>query len=157
MNIDFLDRIKPELSPKFSANLHEWLSRFEQILGGEIGLFQATSPMLMIGDGLWIGRLTDEFFIGRRLSQVLSFGVKTPPLKMPGVVGGLVEIEGFWSDYVRRGLCAIDPMHESSFEEDRWAVTGDIRVCRWCGHKQRLEARTKTVVVHEWVDLGISN
>lgn len=145
------------MAPKFSANLYEWLSRNEQILGGEVGLFQATSPMLMIGDGLWIGSLASEFFIGRRLSQVLSFGVKMTPLKMPGVLGGLVEIEGFWPDYERRGLCAIDPMHGDAFEEERWTVFGRTRVCRWCGHKQRLEARTKTIVVHEWVDQGISN
>lgn len=157
MKIDFLEKIRPDSAPKFSANLYEWLSRHEQILGGNVSLFRATSPMLMIGDGLWVGRLASEFFVGRRLSQVLSFGAKVAPLKMPGVLGGLVEIEGFWPDYERRGLCAIDPLHEAFFEEDRWAVSGDTRVCRWCGHRQRLEARTKTIVVHEWVDLGISN
>jgi hypothetical protein len=113
--------------------------------------------MLMIEDGHWIGGLNDDFFVGRRLSQVLSFGVRTPPLKLPGAIGSLEEVPDFWANYVDRGLCAVDPMHEAVFEHDRWALDGNTRICRWCGHQQRLEARTKTIVVQEWVDLEISN
>lgn len=169
-----LDRIHPARSPAFSPNLHHWLRRHmphfglpaaKTLIDYQIYAVRAGSTLVRrhyFGEGeLLIGApYTDDGssdFCGAMLLHVLAHGTAAEPMCYPGIMPSLELVNGFWSNYLRIGRCAIDPLHTIHFRgPERYDLSGDDRICRWCGIKQRRVINTQTIIVdHEqWVRYG---
>jgi hypothetical protein len=143
-----LKAINPANGPKFSPNLHKFLSsrRHQASLRLQRVYVDAEKR-------LWLGYIHDGLLTGARLMRVLTDGAKTETASFIGL-GELVEVPEFWQKYQAFGRCAIDPEHRMPFTNDdtRWSIQGDRRSCLWCGqHHQRQQQRIVEEVRTEWV------
>ncbi len=138
--------IAPRRGIKYSPNLYKWLTDPRRpYRASESFVFEDSNGLQ------WIGRLEDRAIIGERLIAVLCQG-RSAISKFWMGVEGLVEVKGFWEQYVQKGRCAIDPQHLMHFagDETRWQQEGDSRLCLWCGQRQELARWTETVERQEW-------
>lgn len=152
LNSLVLANIDPKHHERYSPNLFRWLKK------NPIQAQHAQVWRDQNGD-LWIGYNDDDIFlIGTRLVHVLSHGVKSDTGAYPlrGFTGGLTLIEDFWTRYMEIGRCAIDAPHQHHFlnATNRFISTekDQIRTCRWCGQKQILRTKSRTVIDRTWVN-----
>ena len=142
-----LSTIHPDIHPKYSPNLHQFLSARNY----RVTACYATAHRDSQG-AMWLGYVHDGEFTGARMMRVLSHGKKAMVSTVINI-GPLAEVPNFWSDYVAFGRCAIDVEHDIPFlgDKTRWKVEGDERSCLWCGKvHQRLERVTEVVVRERW-------
>ena len=148
---DLLPRINPKLDPRYSPNLHAWISKEWR---------DCPRPIVVTNDGdfgPYIGALWgDGWMSGVQLNAVLCNGAKEKTWALQpnhhSVISGVDE--SFWTRYIRDGRCAIDQDHARFFigDETRWKVTGGVRECLWCGHHVQVKLDwTETVHKSEWV------
>lgn len=146
-----LARIHPNNHPKFSPNLHAFLSSSKGKHIARLGtVFRDEQGTLWLGYKDDLGSL-----IGARLPQVLCFGKKAEVFSYSGL--RFKEVENFWENYCQTGRCAIDPQHKEYFVGDasRWDVRGNTRSCMWCGKGQQVLKRwteTATVEKSTWLN-----
>ena len=133
---------------KYSHNLRQWLKK-----QSKRGYLIDRVIVVESGDGRrYIGYRddVDQSLIGSNFNGVICNGgreetscwVKSHNWK---------EVKGFWAQYLRIGVCAIDSHH--FFYPERWIVTGDIRTCNNCGRKERLRQWVEKIKREEWVKL----
>jgi hypothetical protein len=145
--------IHPKNGDKYSPNLHKYLMGKRR----SIAAIYATVYQDRNGS-IWLGYRDEEnWFMGARLITVLCSGSRTDTLAYPPSFGrGLIEVKGFWKQYVAHGRCAIDKEHDMFFigDDNRWDVTGNRRHCKWCGkmHQER-KSITETKVKEIWVQV----
>jgi hypothetical protein len=157
-----LSAIAPEKSEAYSPNLYRWLVSLER-KGGDVSrqhvyrVRAGTRLSQMYGaDTLFIGSSdpaypADRDFFGARLIGVLCNGAKEGRYCFPGALGALDCLDGFWSEYLRSGRCAIDPEHHKHFSgPDRYVETRNQRTCKWCGAVQRLRIVKRVVRDEVW-------
>ncbi|MBP8275317.1 MAG: hypothetical protein KAX55_00290 [Propionivibrio sp.] len=148
--------ISPAKHPGFSPNLYRYLKRHGHFYrdGGVLDcayrVKEGTRLAEFCGAGtVMLGFLDDGDFIGSRMMSVLCNGVGSERFCYPG---SAVIIPGFWDQYLKVGRCAIDPEHKEHFVGvDRFDVSGERRVCRWCGAVQRRVVTPRTVFDESWV------
>ena len=125
-----LDAISPRRGPKYSPNLHAYLSARKG------GLTPRMARLFEDREGtLWLGFPDDTgAFIGQRLSLVLCLGARAQTFSYEDL-GPLAERTTFWGEYLRDGRCAVDRTHRVAFvgSDTRFETRGDIRSCLWCG------------------------
>lgn len=156
--------LSPDKSPAFSPNLYRWMRRqahFYQDGGVADGVYRVmprTRAADMFGEGtLFIGfpmngHLGDTDFLGARLMGVLCQGSREIRWAYPSLAQDVEQIGDFWDRYLEVGRCAIDPDHEEHFScGTRFAVSGNERVCLWCGHRQHRVMTEKVVLAEAWV------
>ena len=133
---------------RYSPNLRTWLLANERPYWGFPSVYTDRDGVL------WIGWIDDAvWFIGTRLMRVLTVGRKANVGAWTFPVTDLTEMPDFWRRYRRIGRCAIDAAHVRSFvgDEQRWAESGDVRDCRWCGdHRQYRHRWTERVERERW-------
>lgn len=128
---------------RYSPNLRKWMLKNSRVHPND--LFRDRDGTLWIGwidDGMW--------FIGSRLWQVLCNGARAQVGCWTFPVSDLTPVDGFWTEYARIGRCAIDTAHDHHFQGERWDENGEVRTCRWCGHKQFRKRWTETVERERW-------
>jgi hypothetical protein len=148
---ELLPLISPKLHPRYSPNLHAWISKHWKRTPHPIVVTNPTDY------GLYIGLMhEDGWMSGTSLNAVLCNGVKEKTWAMmpnhSGVKAGIDET--FWGSYIKNGRCAIDRDHGVHFvgDQTRWKAYGNIRECQWCSnHTQVKKEWTETVEHSAWV------
>jgi hypothetical protein len=97
----------------------------------------------------------DTDFVGTRLMSALCLGAKAQSACYVGLARNVDRVADFWKRYLDVGRCAIDPDHRENFiGGDRFAVSDDIRTCRWCGQSQRRMLVPRIVEEEVWTTAG---
>lgn len=152
-----LRNIEPGRRPGFSPNLYRYLKSHGHFFrdGGVLDCaYRVTAGTRLAeccGAGtMMIGYMYDGDFIGSRIMSALCNGAQAERFCYPA---GAEVIPGFWDMYLKVGRCAIDPAHTEQFSGgDRFEVSGDERVCRWCGAVQHRVVKPRIVFDEFWVD-----
>lgn len=133
-----LQELHPSGGAKFSPNLFEFLSTRSPTVFKLQRLFVDGHSVQ------WLGYFDDVgHFVGARLNQVLAQGKKAQ-VSCPVNLGDLHEVVGFWEQYLELGRCAIDPLHQTEFWDERWSLNaeGTRRSCLWCHTASQRLVRT---------------
>lgn len=89
-------------------------------------------------------------FSGCQLSHAMQRGRRSQNWCYISTKGWKV-VKHFWRDYIRIGVCALDPAH--LWYDTRWQVKGKRRTCRHCGLKQRLTTIREIIRTDCWVNI----
>jgi len=157
---ELLRLIKPVSgSGKFSTNLYRWIRKNEHY---DRVLLKPESDVVDFPNEkncdsiIYLGFTDKEWLHGRHLSSIIS-DCKAQTYAFPGLGRKVKDItEKFWAEYLRIGICAIDPEHwlYGDYKKDRYEVfdDGQSRRCKYCG---RVEVKRIKVIEKEvWVVCG---
>lgn len=131
------DEIKPAVarhSDFFSWQLYRWVKKYPERTRVWAATWNSATGVDREHPVLVIGSDRDESWImGAPLSQLCAYGAKIESYAYGGAhdTANWVDVtEAFWSDYRKKGVCAIhgDLAHEWEYSEDR-----NTRVCVYCG------------------------
>lgn len=152
----YIDAVSHAVHERYSPYLHKWLAH--EAKRWPTPLVTAHIPNPFDGKKSWLAvgwRDDDGWFMGSGVKRILCDGRKaesyaySPKDTDPGD-------ESFWTDYLKRGRCAIDPEHATYFRnaDHRFSDVGDIRTCNWCGQLMH-RVRWTEIKRHERWDLSI--
>lgn len=146
------EQVKPKIRGKsdfYSWQLYRYMKKFNNPI--EFRIWAATwnscygvqpdSPSLYIGserDGIWIH--------ARQLRNLCSVEQKVERYAYgaPHDTANWMDVtDSFWSDYLKKGVCAIHGDYAHKFHEN-----GDLRTCEYCGKKERKQ--TSMVEIDAW-------
>lgn len=169
----YLKAIRPAVrgqSDKYSWLLFRHLSRHNlavelRVLAHQLDLadnatFRPFDKATAQSAQLFIGYLDDGWGCGAYLSDIINptnrrwpgIGTAWPPRVL---VHAVDVSDWFWPEYARIGRCVWDPGHNGFMvgTEGRFIIEAGkrTRLCNWCGQRQRLVTKRKTVRVHAWV------
>jgi hypothetical protein len=144
------EQIKPKkngVSDFFSWQLYKYMKKYKN--PSEFRVWLATwddfygvrpsTPRMYIGgerDGRWIhARKLRSLCITRQKIERYAYGSQHDTENWIDVT------EAFWSDYLKKGVCAIhgDNSH-------KWNIEGDLRTCEYCGKQERKKIIMKPTV-----------
>lgn len=157
--VNTLNAINPKNGDKYSPNIFKWVKRATK----DNPLFYKEENLVAYRDKegcVHIGfasadKREKNWISGRQLEEVLGSGgylVSRPPFAMN--IAAMLMLANFWSEYIKRGRCAIDKDHVRRFigDENRWHTKGNTRTCQWCGKaKQKLVKRKEVIIREDWV------
>ena len=169
--VNLLESLKPITPPsrdsreKFSFNLARWVKKHGR--HGPLGARIFFTPRIWgKGDDVFDPLRTQPHHMavgiyysdgapgisGSRLSSVLCMGAREQPVFF--IYEDPQDVTDIWLPaYLERGKCAIDPEHNSLYNErDRFDVASDeqSRVCRWCGQTFTRKDTPRTVIDTTW-------
>lgn len=127
-----LESISPEISDKYSKNLYEFLKR-NKSHASLCHVYEEKDGSLLLG--WW----DDGSFIGNPIQHILTGTSKSPYSYSFMNRSSVKEVRGFWSKYMKIGVCAIDIQHQ--WYDDRWDTKGKSRKCKWCGCNQVMKSK----------------
>lgn len=137
-----LSDINPKKTQAFSPNLYLWLRKNR--------LMRKLADRYDVDGVEYLGFLDEGgFLIGSKLWAVLCKGSAEKVWAFPAMSKVAIR-RPLWEDYLNRGRCAIDPAHEMHFLGDRFSITGDTRVCQWCGCIQQRETYEVVTTRERW-------
>lgn len=141
-----IKNIAPSISPAFSPNLYRWLKAYGHAYddGGVAETVYRVVPDTRLAkefgaSALFIGCPYEQYegdtdFSGSLLISVLCNGSQAKRFCYAGAAPSLVQVEGFWDNYLSIGRCAIDTEHNEHFYSvDRYIGDSLKRTCLWCG------------------------
>lgn len=150
---ELLPKIKPrniKESDKYSRNLYLWV-RYRHTLNvvNHRGELYLTTEDWKEDD--W-GKLS-----GARLTRILCKGKTAESCVYINIpVGECRDVtEEFWSEYIKKGRCHLDPDHNGFMmnTESRFSIIDrNHRVCNWCGREfsRHVEKRMACEFVEVW-------
>ncbi len=157
--------LMPDKSAAFSPNLFSWMRRRAHfykdggVLHGVFRVKPGTPTAECFGAGTLLigypinGYPGDLDFAGAKLMAVLCNGARENQWCFTHITQDLEPLANFWDHYLKIGRCAIDPLHQHHFVGDRFSVSGAVRTCLWCGHRQHKVVTPRVVHDESWVDL----
>lgn len=158
------DDIKPSKSASYSPNLYKWMkakAHFYADGGVAQGVYRVLENSRLaneFGAGtLFIGCFYNQYeedkdFSGATLMSALCSGKDAGGYCYVRAKDSLVEVKGFWEQYLEIGRCAIDPQHDMHFlGDDRFVENGDVRTCLWCKSRHKKKLIETVVVKEKWL------
>jgi hypothetical protein len=143
-NIFNLSDIHPKKNPAFSPNLYNWLRKHS--------FMQKFADRYKMGNMEYIGFLDDgEFLIGSRLWGVLCNGGAEEKFAFSISREPIIHIP-MWENYLKIGRCEIDPKHNHEFMADRFSISQNSRICKWCGKIKAKEIYKVVTKKERWVN-----
>ena len=139
--------IKPKVTGKadFSWQLYRWIKKYPE----SYHVYSDNDPSFPC---LYIGMIANEdpdYCYGRAIRQLCVCGEKIKAYAYGGSAYNVCEwsevTEQFWSEYMKKGICAIhgDLVH-------KWNVSGNTRTCQYCG---KVEYKKTVMIPKEvWED-----
>lgn len=149
--------LAPDRAASFSPNLHEYMKEHGHFFrdgGTLVGVYSvrpSTRAAESYGEGtLMLGIHDGDFVTGTRVISALCNGASAERSAHP-IGKSVIPVDGFWSEYLNIGRCAIDPAHTVHFHDDRFSMNGDTRTCQWCGAKHERVLTPRTVYDVSWI------
>lgn len=150
---ELLKKIKPrniKVSDKYSRNLYLWArQRRSMNVVDHKGELYLTTPDWKEDE--W-GKLS-----GTKLIRILCVGQSAESCVYINIpVEECRDVTGeFWSEYIKKGRCHLDPDHEGFMinTDSRFSIIDrNHRVCNWCGREfaRRVEKRMTCEFVEVW-------